>query len=364
MKAFITPTYTFDASAKTVDLSNIPDFDIKRLLAIINQTAGILIYSTASATLGYASEADGIVTLDFDTTTMSDTDDLQIVYEQIGRLAAADAHPVVLSTEDYTQLQKLAALGTTTDAAVTNGSGTSSLISIQKGILNNLGYGLDDAVIYSANFGTLTGYVKGTLEWLGFIKAHTEATSGKLPSTLGQAAKASSLSVALSTEHEAQVGSLTETAPASDTASSGLNGRLQRIAQRLTSLIALFPLSLGQKTMANSFAVTLASDQSAIPTTNTPSSVAGTVSSAQITVGTSAVRATVSGSAPSASRKKLMIKPSGSNSGRIFLGASGVTTSTGMEIIGPDRLEFEMDAGDYYLISDMASQSVDILEKV
>jgi len=34
-----------------------------------------------------------------------------------------------------------------------------------------------------------------------------------------------------------RLGDLTETAPASDTASSGLNGRLQRIAQRLTALI-------------------------------------------------------------------------------------------------------------------------------
>lgn len=40
------------------------------------------------------------------------------------------------------------------------------------------------------------------------------------------------------------LGALTETAPASDTASSGLNGRLQRIAQRLTSLIAATPASL------------------------------------------------------------------------------------------------------------------------
>lgn len=38
---------------------------------------------------------------------------------------------------------------------------------------------------------------------------------------------------------------MTETAPASDTASSGVNGRLQRVAQRLTSLIALLPTSLG-----------------------------------------------------------------------------------------------------------------------
>ena len=40
-------------------------------------------------------------------------------------------------------------------------------------------------------------------------------------------------------------GPVTETAPATDTASSGLNGRLQRIAQRLSSLIALLPTALG-----------------------------------------------------------------------------------------------------------------------
>ena len=38
---------------------------------------------------------------------------------------------------------------------------------------------------------------------------------------------------------DAFVGSLTETAPATDTASSGLNGRLQRIAQRLTTIYTL-----------------------------------------------------------------------------------------------------------------------------
>ena len=57
-----------------------------------------------------------------------------------------------------------------------------------------------------------------------------------------------------------EIGSLTETAPATDTASSGLNGRLQRIAQRLTSLIALFPTSIGQKANAGSLSVALASD--------------------------------------------------------------------------------------------------------
>ncbi len=51
--------------------------------------------------------------------------------------------------------------------------------------------------------------------------------------------------VLTTTDFDSKVGALTETAPATDTASSGLNGRLQRVAQRLTSLIALLPAALG-----------------------------------------------------------------------------------------------------------------------
>lgn len=69
------------------------------------------------------------------------------------------------------------------------------------------------------------------------------------------------------TAQDTLIGAVNETAPATDTASSGTNGRLQRIAQRLTSLIALLPASLGQKTSAASLAVTLASDQSALAIT-------------------------------------------------------------------------------------------------
>jgi hypothetical protein len=76
------------------------------------------------------------------------------------------------------------------------------------------------------------------------------------PTALGSAAAASSLAVTQSTEDVARQGAVTETAPASDTASSGQNGRLQRIAQRLTSLIGLFPTSLGSAAAASSLAVT------------------------------------------------------------------------------------------------------------
>ncbi|TAK89397.1 MAG: hypothetical protein EPO06_12100 [Burkholderiaceae bacterium] len=91
-----------------------------------------------------------------------------------------------------------------------------------------------------------------------------------VPATVsGVATDATLAGVLTTTDFDTKTGSLTETAPATDTASSGLNGRLQRIAQRLTSLIALFPTSLGQKTMANSFAVAIASDQSAVPISGT-----------------------------------------------------------------------------------------------
>lgn len=78
-------------------------------------------------------------------------------------------------------------------------------------------------------------------------------------------------------------GALTETAPASDTASSGINGRLQRIAQRITSLIALVPAALGQGTMAQGFRVVLPSDQSAIAVKGGPVTI--TDSSTTITTG-------------------------------------------------------------------------------
>lgn len=93
--------------------------------------------------------------------------------------------------------------------------------------------------------------------------------AAKVPA-LGQALAGSSVPVVWTAAEEAQIGALTETAPANDTASSGLNGRLQRIAQRLTSLLALLPSSIGRKASADSLSVVVASDQAAIPISHAP----------------------------------------------------------------------------------------------
>lgn len=81
------------------------------------------------------------------------------------------------------------------------------------------------------------------------------------------------------TTEQGLTGSLTETAPGTDTASSGLNGRLQRIAQRLTSLIALLPGSLGQKARTASLAVTLSSED--ITALTPPAAITGFATSAK-----------------------------------------------------------------------------------
>jgi len=70
------------------------------------------------------------------------------------------------------------------------------------------------------------------------------------------------------------IGPKTETAPGTDTASSGLNGRLQRIAQRLTSMIAQLPAALGATTSANSLPVVMATDDQILGAVN--SSAPGT----------------------------------------------------------------------------------------
>lgn len=111
-----------------------------------------------------------------------------------------------------------------------------------------------------------------------------------VPASLGAKTAAASFSVTTATDDALipLAGALTETAPATDTASSGLNGRLQRVAQRLTSLIALVPASLGQKAMSASLAVVVASDQTTLPakelrsTTGTESNVSGNASSVTV----------------------------------------------------------------------------------
>lgn len=135
-------------------------------------------------------------------------------------------------------LQKIAdgdnvALGAKADAAATTDAGTFSLIALFKRLLQKLTTQLPAAL------------VGGRLDVnIGASSATVPVSAASLPLPTGAATEATLATRLSESDFDTKIGSLTETAPATDTASSGLNGRLQRVAQRLTSLIALVPAAL------------------------------------------------------------------------------------------------------------------------
>jgi hypothetical protein len=84
MKDFITPSLTFvpgASGAGYVDLFGIAGFDIRRLVSLINQTTGTIIYSTADTSLRWTNVIGTQVYLLFDTSAMSSTNVIQVVYD-------------------------------------------------------------------------------------------------------------------------------------------------------------------------------------------------------------------------------------------------------------------------------------------
>jgi hypothetical protein len=82
MKDFITPTYTFTPASSgvgTVTL-NIASFDVRRLVAIINQTRGVVIYNTADTNNRFTNLIGSTLTLNVDTSTHASDDVLQVIY--------------------------------------------------------------------------------------------------------------------------------------------------------------------------------------------------------------------------------------------------------------------------------------------
>lgn len=105
MKKKLVHEYTFDASAKTIVSS---DFNRLRDIAIItNVTDGIVIYDALDSTLK-GTLSGKTLTLDYDTTTMADTDELQIIMHtgtDIDRIGFAKAISNGVDTDFFTLRQ-------------------------------------------------------------------------------------------------------------------------------------------------------------------------------------------------------------------------------------------------------------------
>lgn len=122
----------------------------------------------------------------------------------------------------------------------------------------------------------------GTAFYAGATETTAQAISGKLPATLGQKTLANSLAVAIASDQTA--------IPASQSGTwniTNITGTVSLPTGAATEVTSLaisgkLPATLGQTTMANSLAVTLASDQSSIPVTQSGTwninNISGTIS--------------------------------------------------------------------------------------
>lgn len=95
MKKYLNLPYTFTpgVSGSGTIKTNIVNFDIKLLVAIINVTRETIIYSAALSGKGYTLIAGDTINLEFDTSTHSSSDVLQILYE------ATEEYPVEVSSK-------------------------------------------------------------------------------------------------------------------------------------------------------------------------------------------------------------------------------------------------------------------------
>lgn len=73
--------YIFDPTNKNVVFNNYDKIDLERVLLITNVTDNVIIYNFANPVAGGRVVNNNILNLQYDTTTMSDTDKLQIFYE-------------------------------------------------------------------------------------------------------------------------------------------------------------------------------------------------------------------------------------------------------------------------------------------
>lgn len=98
MKTLVS-TYTFSPTTKQVTLSGYQTILLEGLLLITNVTTNTIIYNFANPILG-GTVSGNVVTLDYNTNTMSATDRLQIYYDDPANMAASDASLAALQEQN------------------------------------------------------------------------------------------------------------------------------------------------------------------------------------------------------------------------------------------------------------------------
>lgn len=321
----------------------------------------------------------------------------------VGQKTMANSSPVVIASDQSAVPISAASLPLPTGAATSalQTTGNTSLASIDTktpALGQALAASSVPVVLTAAQLTTLTPLTSVTVTQATGTNLHTVVDSSALPTGAATSALQTTGNTSLASIDSKLTSPLTVTGPLTDTqlratpvpvsgtvtanagtgtfaisaASLPLPTGAATSALQTTGNTSLSSIdgklgTLGQKAMAGSAPVVLASDQSAIPVNSTPvTPAAKTVTSTALSVGTSAVRLTVSGSAPAATRVLLAATPDTTSTATFYIGPSGVTNSgatRGVQIVGGQPFVANNDAGDYYIVSSTAGQTVFITEQ-
>jgi hypothetical protein len=268
MKLFITPSYTFTPGASgvgTVNLSGIAGFDIKYLVAVINQTRGVVIYSTADVGARFTNVVGTTITLNYDTSSHNSGDVLQVIYEVTAANPLTDA--------------QLRASAVPVSGTVTANTGlvqplTDAQLRAAAVPVSGTFFQATQPVSIAAPV-AVTGPLTDTQ-----LRATPVPVSGTVTANTG-------LSQPL-TDAQLRAAAVPISAASLPLATGAATSANQSTSNTLLTNIDGKLGSLGQKTMANSAPVTIASDQSAIPIT-------GSITATNPSVGTTGSAVPASG---------------------------------------------------------------------
>ena len=159
--------YIFDPTNKNVVFNNYDKIDLERVLLITNVTDNVIIYNFANPVAGGRVVNNNILNLQYDTTTMSNTDKLQIFYEVDAAPAkeATQADMYELMYSVYSAVKDLSALvstisggalrvSTTTPVTIAGAVAVSSLpnVSVTNGVnVSNFGVANSNTLIPNLN---------------------------------------------------------------------------------------------------------------------------------------------------------------------------------------------------------------------
>jgi hypothetical protein len=189
-------SYTFDASAKTVLAGQFSDVGLAGIQLIVNVTDQVIIYNFADSAKGGTLSTDTL-TLEYDTTTMDDADELMILVEDGVQTVAVTSATLATAAKQDTIIGHVDGIETligTTNSTLTTidgrvdgiealiGTTNSSLTTIDgrvdgiEGLLTTISGNVDGLETSNSAIQTAVQLIDDTVQVLG-TDTYTEATS-------------------------------------------------------------------------------------------------------------------------------------------------------------------------------------------